>query len=590
MLRWVVVSIALLSVACADAPAADVEAGAVAVDAALEPARAPVDLAADAPAPGPRDAAPAAADAPADAAVDAASSTPTCPSGRWCSALYPPSWTPLQPADSQGRFLHDFSYAGYHNGEDPMPSSPPGGHFDAVADFGADPTGATDSTQAIQSAIDAASVAGGVVMLSAGSFRLDGELAIRASRVVLRGAGAGMTRLLFTSHAGRGGKSHLSIRGSVARGADLALAADAPNRARVIRLASVAGLSLGDDVALGWVITPAFLADHGMTGIWTTFEGQWKPIFRRTIVAIDASATPPTVTLDVPLRHAASLRDQASLRRESGYVRESGIEQLSVANAVAWADAWKEHQVQAIGVDDATDCWVRDVTSVESPGATGHSGFDTRKYHLQSGGVRVQNSKRVTVRGVAMRNAQNRGSGGDGYLFQVSRSSEILIVDSHGENGRHNFIQNWDFGTSGCVFLRCTSRGSEYVTMLLGVPLITPARCEYHHSLAMANLVDSCQLDDGWQTFNRFGESSGAGHTATQSVFWNTRGAGTLQSLQFGWGYVIGTAPSVVLDTAIGGLFATGTAPADFVEGAGSAATLHPTSLYEDQLARRHAP
>ena len=38
----------------------------------------------------------------------------------WESTLYPKDWEPGF-ADSEGRFLHDFSYAGYHRGEIPIP-------------------------------------------------------------------------------------------------------------------------------------------------------------------------------------------------------------------------------------------------------------------------------------------------------------------------------------------------------------------------------------------------------------------------------------------------------------------------------------
>jgi len=117
---------------------------------------------------------------------------------------------------------------------------------------------------------------------------------------------------------------------------------------------------------------------------------------------------------------------------------------------------------------------------------------------------------------------------------------------------------------------------------------------EYHHSLAMANLVDDSVADDGWGAVNRQAWSSGAGHSATQSVFWNLRGQGILRSYQFGHGYVIGTGAEVDVQAEKGGpwdLFGLGegTAPSDWVEHQGSAPLLAPQSLYEDQLSRRLA-
>lgn len=117
----------------------------------------------------------------------------------WYSEIYPKDWQPLDrggKATSDGRFLHDFSYAGYHNGNRPIPDSPPGAVYDVVKDYGADATGKADATTAIQSAIDAAAQnGGGVVYLPAGTFKLvipsgkNEALRISSSRVVLRGAG-----------------------------------------------------------------------------------------------------------------------------------------------------------------------------------------------------------------------------------------------------------------------------------------------------------------------------------------------------------------------------------------------------------------
>jgi hypothetical protein len=113
---------------------------------------------------------------------------------------------------------------------------------------------------------------------------------------------------------------------------------------------------------------------------------------------------------------------------------------------------------------------------------------------------------------------------------------------------------------------------------------------EFHHSLAMANLIDNATSNDGWGALNRGDESSGAGHTATENVFLNVRG-GVVRSMQFGWGYVIG-ATDATLDTSLNDLFgrAQGTAPEDFVEGAGLGDLLEPVSLYEDQRRRRLGP
>lgn len=503
-------------------------------------------------------------------------------SGTWRSTLYPSDWTPAL-TDGDGRFLHDFSYAGYHASEEALPSV--AGPLYPVDDEGADPTGATDSTVAIQAAIDAAAASGGgVVVLSAGTYLVDDVLTVTASNVVIRGAGAGVTFVRFTRASGMSYLSHLTFRGTVTEGPDLLLSADGASRDTTVYVDDASSLSVGDRVHLGWVITDEFVAEHGMTDVWYSFNGQWRPFFRRTVVAVDTTVHPNAVTLDVPLRYLAQMRDSASLRTADGYLTEVGVEDLSVTNVATWADAWAETQTHAIELNGVEDGWVRGVSSYAPPDPPDALGDE-----LMSGGILVTDSRRVTIADTTMAEAQNRGDGGNGYLFEIRRSNEILTEDSVADAGRHNFIQNWDFGTTGCVWLRTLSENAR-AYLADWDPLGYAAYSEFHHSLAMANLIDESVATDGWQGVNRQAESSGAGHSVTESVFWNLTGGGYLRSLQYGYGYVIGTdAVDLHVDPAEWDWANSGegTEPEDWTEGIGDAATLEPQSLFEDQLVRR---
>ncbi|MBM4377648.1 MAG: DUF4955 domain-containing protein, partial [Deltaproteobacteria bacterium] len=176
--------------------------------------------------------------------------------------------------------------------------------------------------------------------------------------------------------------------------------------------------------------------------------------------------------------------------------------------------------------------------------------------------------------------------GGNGYLYEVRQSNEILFRDLVATEGRHNFIQNWGFGVTGCVWLRVTSQGgvawvSKNFAGLTGAS-------EFHHSLALGNLIDSSRFDDGWAIVNRGSESTYSGHTGTENVVWNVSGTGNLRSRQFGHGYVIGSS-GINVQTTLQGIVldGAGTAPEDYTEGLGKGAELVPQSLYEDQLQRR---
>ena len=490
----------------------------------------------------------------------------------WHSALYPADWTPgFGVGDT---FLHDFSYAGYHNGEDPIPT--PMGTVFSVLDYGADNTGVSDSTAAIQSAIDAASVKGGVVYLPGGEYRVDGLLTVSASHVVVMGDGAKNTHLFFTRSEGMTDVDHLSFTGTLTEASEVLLSADGVTQSRTVTVTDATGFAIGDDVSVGWVITDDFVDEHGMDGTWQISNGLWRPFFRRTVTAIEDH----TLTLDVPLRYPAKMRDAASVRVENGYLSECGVVGLSVSTATDWSAAWSNDRSHAIKLSGVKDSFVTGVNSYASP----HSEDGN---HLQSGGVFVVYAKRVTVADSTLSDAQNRGDSGNGYLFEVSRSSEVLFVDLVGRAGRHNFIQNWDFGASGIVWLRTSSKdGASVFSEDLGW-LTWPANSEFHHSLAMANLIDSSATTDGWKAANRNDYSTGAGHAATQSVFWNIAGSGKLSSYQFGQGYIIGTTHVRVDTTVLGILDSAGTAPEDYTEGLGDGVTLNPQSLYEDQLIRR---
>lgn len=509
-------------------------------------------------------------------------STETGDPPTWRSALYPEDWTP-ELTDSEGRFLHDFSYAGYHNGEDEPPDDVPG-LMRSVLDEGADPSGMSDSTAAIQATIAAVEQAGGgVVLIPAGSYRCDGVLEVGASGVVIRGEGPD-SQVWFTRDVDMTSTDHLTFRGSVVQSDEFPLIVDGAARSHVVRVADAASLMVGDSVNVGWVITDEFVEAHQMTGIWMAFNGQWRPFFRREVVGVECDAQGCDVELDVPLRYPALLRDQASLRVETGYLHEVGVEYLAVSTVSDdWEQAWANDLTHAIGFIGVADGWIRGVTSFESPNSV-----DDKGRHLMSGGIYVGDSKRVTVSDCVMQRPQHRGEGGNGYLFEISRSGEVLTRDSEGYEGRHNFIQNWDFGTSGCVWLRARTEGGVlYTDSTETVSYL--GYSDYHHSLPMANLVDASRIEDGWHSVNRTSYSSGAGQSGTQNVFWNSSGSGRIRSFQFAWGYVIGTSGLKVErllseGTNFESIF---TEPEDWVEGIDAPDQLEPASLYEDQLARR---
>lgn len=505
----------------------------------------------------------------ADPATDSAT-----PQLAWRSSLYPEDWTPGFETE-HGR-LRDFSHAGYRGGGVDLPV-PAASAARSALDHGADPTGATDSTAAIQAAVDAGP---GTIWFPPGRYRVDGQLTVSTSGTVLLGAGSAETTLWFTSGS-LNHSAHLRFAGRPAAilGADLTR--DVVPEDASVGVAAGSGIEVGDEVWVGITITDAFAADHGMEEYWGFSRGAWRPFFRRTVTAVEAGTDgSEEVHLDVSLPYALGQRDGARIEVVDGYLEGVGLAGVAVTNAVDWETAWSHDQVHAVSFDGVRDAWMRDVASEESQD---HPGF-----HLQSSGVLVRNSRRVTLAELNLGHSQNRGEGGNGYLIEVRTSNAVLVRDSTAVAGRHNLIQNWDFGTSDLVFLRTHSAGAEAFTSPTD-DRGALACSETHHALAIAVLVDHSTVTDCWKLANRLAFSSGAGHTATESVFWNVQGSGELASLQYGRGYVVGTQGVTVRTEVLDVWDSLGTQPEDFVEGEGQAESLEPASLYEDQLARRLA-
>lgn len=496
----------------------------------------------------------------------------------WRSTLYPADWTPgFSTADGA---LRDFSIAGYRGGNAPIPVAD---LTDAISvlDHGADPTGTSDSTAAVNAAIAAADEREGAVLvyLPAGRYRIDGTVVVDRDLLTLHGDGSTQTELWFTATDGIDHSANLTFRGQPTANLSVDLATDAANGTDRVTVPTGSGLVAGDEVWLGITITDDFAADHEMLDYWEFSRGQWRPFFRRTVVDVTpADDGLESIVLDVTLPYPLTTRDNARIERIEGYLHDVGLVGVGIANAIDFEEAWAHDQVHAVAFDGVKDGFMQDISSFEPPEGDG--------YHLQSSGLLVRNSRQVTIADAALANSQNRGEGGNGYLFEVRVSNAVLIRDSTARAGRHNFIQNWDFGTSDLVFLRTHSEAAEAFSSITD-PRGSTACSETHHALAIAVLVDQSTVSDCWKMVNRLAWSSGAGHTATESVFWNLQGTGTLTSYQFGRGYVIGIDVAEVVTEVFDVYESARTAPEDFTEGLGQAATLEPASLYEDQKMRR---
>jgi hypothetical protein len=513
------------------------------------------------------------------------------------SRLYPADWYPGFK-DNKGRFLHDFSFAGYHLGEMPIPATDIAAGIDVTkAPYGADATGQRDSTQAIQSAIaDAAAKGGGVVYLPEGTFQVnppagkDFSLNVPASHIVLKGAGMNKT---FIYNATENMKSKDIIR--VGDGdwkktnVSTKLSKNVAEPSALLPVENTSGFAVDDYVLVTFETTMDFLNELGMQNKWASRLGKVEQLFYRQIVGIDHVNR--TITLDIPTRYALKQRDNITISKTEAPISEVGIEDFSIANVqnhnsglgeddykVVGTAGYESDNAKVINLIAVANSWIRNVNTYKPEGNS--------TYHILSKGIILDRTKNVTVDHVTMQYPQYRGANGNGYLYQFI-GNDNLITDSQAIAARHSFTYA-NFSANGNVMHNVYSENSSLMT-------------DFHMYLSMANLIDNMTLNgDGISAITRdYGSSATNRHgvVTTESVFWNTTGQAAhsskngiiIESEQFGNGYIIGTKGAVtgVNVNIVGSIPDTNTKPFDMAEGVGEGTKLVPQSLYVDQFTRR---
>ena len=178
-------------------------------------------------------------------------------------------------------------------------------------------------------------------------------------------------------------------------------------------------------------------------------------------------------------------------------------------------------------IKDLFDDWL-DKLLVENPG-----NVSSDPKHLLSCGIVIDQSRNITIEDCTMKLPQNRGGGGNGYMFWVvNTNNEILFRNCFAFRGRHNFVAS-KFN-SGIVYDNVISNGgwahldpstdwwSRY--QQLEIPGFgVPGYSDTHMQLNMAGLITDSTILDGWVVQNRGPMSGGAGITATDFVFWDNQ-------------------------------------------------------------------
>jgi Family of unknown function (DUF6298)/Putative collagen-binding domain of a collagenase len=345
----------------------------------------------------------------------------------------------------------DFSFAGYEAGRS-VPS--------VQGVLAVKPSGG-DDTALLQGALDrVASMAvgadgfRGAVVLSSGRFRVEGQLHMRASGVVLRGAGRGANGTVIVAEGiGRRTLIEVGAEKIVALDSATEVQDDVPAGGKVLRLASTEGVAVGDHVVVRRPSTEEWIGAVGMTNLPGTFANQrldWKPgshdlVWDRTVAAVNAQAN--QVKLDAPITTALELKyggGTVARVKNGGTPERIGVENMvleSIYDGTRPKD--EEHSWIAILLDNVQDAWVRNVTA----------------RHFVSSSVRVNlRGRRITVEDCSSEAPISEEGGYRRQAFLV-HGQQVLVYRCHSEAGMNDFATGMLAGGPN-VFLDCDATGS----------------------------------------------------------------------------------------------------------------------------------
>ncbi len=485
---------------------------------------------------------------------------PAPPTGSWQSSLvyYGDDGALEYAADDEQNRIVDFSYAGYHYGEVPLPV------VEQAATVG--PVDGDDTGQ-IQAALDEIAALEpdadgfrGALLLEPGTYEIAGTLHVNQSGVVLRGSGDGDDPEVDTILQAVGDDPHQ--RAVVVLGSgdstpwDSAPGIDVSDAfvqvgSRSLNVEDASGFAVGDRVVVRHPSTQAWI--DALDGGGVISDAPWAPgnidiVYYRTLTAVDGSE----LTFDAPLfNHLDASLATASVDHvtASNVISESGVENLRIDIQTTGGED-ENHAWDAISVMGAEHVWVTNVTAL----------------HFGKSAVYTVGALHVTVSDVGAYDPVAIRTGGRMYNFDTeARSQLVLFTQCDATGGRHNFISNGASSASGNVWHRCGSSGSD---------------SEGHRQWSQALLFDATneQGDGHAQFINRGDYGTSHGWGAAHSVIWNSSGIITVQKPPTAQNYAI---------FSTGTLDETGPFPGElgFVEQ--QTGTLAPESLYEAQLCDR---
>ena len=396
--------------------------------------------------------------------------------------------------------IPDFSYAGYMGGGVSLPDDIP---VKAMIE----PEDGEDSRR-IQAAIDLVEALEpdqdgfrGVVLLKAGHYSLERLLIIRESGVVLRGEGQGLNGTVLHSNL-RVDHTVISIlgAGSISKDASSEQTITTeyvPVGSNSFEIADASDFLVGDKIVVTRTPNQAWIDELGMD-FETLCDGKsgcvgwtangYEIDHERTITAISGH----TISIDIPIVDVIEVGyggGSISRIQGSGRISQCGVENLRV-QSIYDGNSDEAHAWTAIRVDDAENCWVKQVTG----------------QYLAYSTVNIEDANFMTVQDCAYIDPKSQVTGGRRYSFAIQEGIGNLFQRCYAKNGRHDFVTG--------------SRVTGPNVFLDGLAESAQSDIGPHHRWATGILFDNIR-GASTRVWNRGNSGSGHGWAGAQTMFWN---------------------------------------------------------------------
>ena len=460
--------------------------------------------------------------------------------------------------------LSDFSYAGYHRGEKPLPELKP---QLSVASFGARGDDEADDTDAFKNAVAAGK--GKVIAIPAGRYVITDMLVIEDSGTVLQGAGSTKTTLFFptplndikpnqgATTSGRPTSNYswsggfIRVNGDMAEDELAEVTGEAKRGDTTLTVSDTRRLRVGDHINLeqrddetGSLVEHLYAGDTGPTGKLRRVSAN----FAARIARVDPRAR--RITLDRPLRTDVRPQWQPQLVPARSTVEEVGIEGIGFEYPVTpYGGHFTEVGYNAIAFSGVRNCWVRDILIRNAD-----SGIFADGLNITLTGIVVESER--------MPDERSKSTGHHGITLS---EQDCLLTDFE---FRAPFVHDIT-----------VTRGSagNVVTRGRGVDLAF----DHHKYANHANLYCDLDLGAGTRMFRSGGGADLGRHCGAWTTFWNIRAAQPQIWPQNGWSpdmiNLIGVATDQPAEMNESGKWFEPIPPAQ----------LQPQNLYEAQLRKR---